>query len=234
MSGYYFILLLGSDNPHHRIDIYYAIPHCFLPILPPKSTLTSALSKQSPLLLNAICAIAMRYAVFEVSKNYVDIATSMMNAAPSPTETTIEAIQHVQALLIMTYIGFGQANVSQAYEFCNIACNIALSLNWNIMDGGGDIKSPNVHAAPPSLLALLGDPSSCPSPPTVTDETKDLLRMARQTWWECWVTDIMLSVTCRSARMMQNVLLKVQIPSPPAIYGEPNCPIVWVSVSGIA
>jgi hypothetical protein len=277
-----------------RVDVYYSIPHLYLPLLPPKDELLHVTDLQSPLLLNSIFALAAPYATFPLSRDYRTVAHTLLEQVHPATlaSTSMASIHYVQSLLMLTYLEFGRANILKAVELCRRACEIVQRLGWNEFDAGTPPPCTRTFSAtalsspsPPHSTAGLSpamrsvDPSgvwteetgqpSTPgtsvfslSPdtcnaippmghleePTARTDVMNALMMSIQStsrpkpsedpivrfirisWWECWVTDIMMSVTCRQKRNLAGVMISVHLPSEPPCLREIRCPIVWVSV----
>lgn len=204
------------------MDIYFSIPHLFLPVLPQKDEFLSDLDKQSSLLLNSVFALASTYASFPAQQDYRTIAMGQLEeTALKPMQpVSIESIQYMQSLLILVYLEFGRANIPFACELMSRACQFAQKQGWNMLDFMGNAGS---EPSEGGIVALRNKNSL---PPSV--EAQMHLRI-RIIWWECWACDVVMSVTCRQARNLHGVPLNVNLPAAPALYREPACPIVWVS-----
>lgn len=206
----------------YRIDIYFSIPHLFLPILPQKDEFLSDLDNQSSLLLNSLFALASTYASFPAQQDYRTIAIGKLEAtalAPMLPIST-ESIQYMQSLLILVYLEFGRANIPFACELMSRACQFAQKQGWNMLDSMGNPG----NGSPTGSTVALRNQNSTP----LSAEAQMHLRI-RVIWWECWACDVVMSVTCRQPRNLHGVALNVNLPAAPALYREPACPIVWVS-----
>lgn len=296
----WFLLLLSLIHKltHHssRVDVYYSIPHLYLPMLPPKSEFLVDTELQSPLLLNSMFALAAPYASFPIVRDYRAIAHDLLERVdpPSLAPTSMRALHYIQSLLMLTYLEFGRANIPKAVELCARACEIAQRLGWNTFDAG--IPPPSVNMAPVDVSASptpsystgsagsspdlrTGShastasfdhsapqtpgtsvsssslrstaPPQHPAKPTSTNITNALMMSIRPTstprvsedpmarrirlaWWECWVVDIMMSVTCRQKRNLAGVMISVHLPNEPPCLKEVGCPIVWVSFGTVS
>jgi Fungal specific transcription factor domain len=156
------------------------------------------------------------------TKDYRKIALTLLSATAPPSENSFDAVNYVRALLLLTYLEYGMAAISQASQLCQEACSLAVSLGWNYLDADKrDEKGASLGSGEALLRrADMRDDSRYPT---------DMLHHAiRLTWWECWVTDTMIGITCRIRRNLQGVPFKVDIPRAPRLYNEAGCPIIWV------
>lgn len=204
------------------IDIYFSIPHLFLPILPQKDEFLSDLDNQSSLLLNSLFALASTYASFSTQQDYRTIAIGQLEAtALTPMQPiSIESIQYMQSLLILVYLEFGRADIPFACELMSRACRFAQKQGWNMLDAMGNASSE------PSEGGTVAVRNKNSLPPSAEAQMRLRIRII---WWECWACDVVMSVTCRQSRNLTDVPLNVNLPAAPALYREPACPIVWVS-----
>lgn len=175
-------------------------------------------------------------------------AQSVSTLADAMEPLSFEAVQYMSAMLILVYVEFGRACIPSACELMSRACAFAQKMGWNVLD-----TTPNPHPPlvgqpseawghnqvlrPPPRSSTLSSASSSPvsSPassmlpgmgPMSETQTKERIRVL---WWECWATDVVMSITCRQPRNAHNVALNINLPAPLALYREPSCPIVWVS-----
>ncbi|KAF9506419.1 hypothetical protein BS47DRAFT_433041 [Hydnum rufescens UP504] len=115
------------------IDTFYSIPHTYIPILPSKEEFLANFPRHPPLLVNALLALASQYASVS-TKDYRKIALTLLSATAPPSENSFDAVNYVRALLLLTYLEYGMAAISQACQLCQKACSLAVSLGWNYLD----------------------------------------------------------------------------------------------------
>lgn len=218
------IVILGTALS--RLDIFYSIPHSYVPVLLPQDEFLSSLSQQNELLLDSIFALASSYASFPLRQNYREAAISRLDSVePDQMDPfSSDSIQYMQSLLILVYLEFGNGNIPFACQLMSRACGFAQKQSWNALDAAKDNEGTEFTVNRDGPLIRRGVTGG---PPFAHD---DLRRRIRIVWWECWACDIVMSVTCRQPRNFHGVTVNVSLPSAPAIFREPACPIVWVCI----
>jgi hypothetical protein len=214
------------DVPSSRLDIFYSIPYHYVPVLLPRDEFLSDLSQQNGLLLDSIFALASSYASFPLRQNYRESAVSRLNSVePDQMDPfSSSSIQYMQSLLILVYLEFGNGNIPFACQLMSRACGFAQKQGWNALDAAQDNEGAEFTVNRDGPLIRRGVTGGPPLP------HDDLRRRIRIVWWECWACDIVMSVTCRQPRNFHGVTVNVSLPSAPAIFREPGCPIVWVCI----
>lgn len=209
------------------IEIFYAIPHLYIPVLPPKDEFYADLAQHTPLLLNSILALASTYATFPVSQDYRALALARLESFDTETMESFsaESVQYMQSILILVCLEFGKANIPLACELIGRACTFAQNKGWNMLDV---VEGDNIG----SEFTVNRDGPLIRRGHTGANSINDDLisRRVRIVWWECWACDIVMSVTCRQQRNFHGVTVNVSLPSAPPLYREPGSPIVWVSL----
>lgn len=221
------IIIIITLHASSRLDVFYSVPHHYVPVLLPKDEFLSSLRQQSALLLDSVFALASSYASFPVRRDYRDSAVFRLNAAETDQMDPFssDSIQYMQSLLMLVYLEFGNANIPFACQLMTRACRFAQKQGWNALDIAQDNESTEFTVNRDGPLIRRGVTGS---PPFAHD---DVHRRIQIVWWECWACDIVMSVTCRQPRNLHGVAVNVSLPAAPAIFREPGCPIVWVCIA---
>lgn len=198
--------------------MFYGISRTFLPILPVKSEFLATLSQHEPILLNAIMALAAPYATLPPPLDYNTIASRMLWTWPFPATSSVqEDLAQVQSSLALAYLEYGRANIPRASELSRNAIQLAIHRGWNCLDHA---NFPSKAGRPPDVLDALTQHSA--------DNSTDELEGLRTAWWECWLLDALLHITCSLPRSLDGVKINIRIPRAPARYFDPERPLLWV------
>jgi hypothetical protein len=194
-----------------RIDIFYAIPQSYIPILPPQRQFLGKIASVPPLLLNSVLAMASIYTSRPPSIDYKSTAFAMLARADPPSDMAAQ-VQHVQAMIILSYLHYGLANIPDAAVLSGKATALVVEWGWNLMD------SDSVYGFGSGFLLELDTSPNSPLPighPASSHGVDELLEMKRRTFWETWALDILLHATSNTLRTFDTVKIQVRIPSDP-------------------
>ncbi|KDQ13129.1 hypothetical protein BOTBODRAFT_33740 [Botryobasidium botryosum FD-172 SS1] len=196
----------------HLIDLFYTIPQTFIPLLPPRHVFLQNVHNTSPLLMNAVLALASPYLTKKPTTDYRSVTLALLAQPIEGYEGQVPPLRHqidrIQAMLLLTQLDFGLANVRESCEFLHQAIQLAIGWGWNVMDARRDI-----------IGGFPGSHSGMPDGPETADggqrepELEFMTELKRRTWWELWATDIMLKVAGGAKRVLEGVPVHVNTPS---------------------